>query len=135
MTDALWPFNRESFTPHGYRQNLLRAQALLLAEMERIKRLADTVQYFRVPGSQGALLYYAADRDTLITLLATTGQSIVLRTSPNCPARPSIRSTRRTRAPNRCANSSWTAPARWTCSPPRPCCQTIPESERCGAMT
>jgi len=77
MTDVLWPFNRESFKPHGYRHNLLRAQALLLAEMERIERLADTVQYFRVPGPQGAFLYYAADRDTLITLLATSGQPVV----------------------------------------------------------
>lgn len=44
----LWPWQREGFKPRSHRHNLVRAGALILAELERIERLRVNVQYFRV---------------------------------------------------------------------------------------
>lgn len=36
---AMWPFETEAWKPQDYRRNLVRAAALLLAEIERLDRL------------------------------------------------------------------------------------------------
>lgn len=57
---VLWPWDRASFKPGAHRRNLVRAGALIVAELERLDRLAGSVQYFMrlMPG--GSLELYAA---------------------------------------------------------------------------
>jgi hypothetical protein len=39
--ELFWPWRRPRFRPGDQRENLLRAGALILAELERLDRLAD----------------------------------------------------------------------------------------------
>lgn len=57
----LWPWDRASFKPGTHRHNLVRAGALIVAELERLDRLAGSVQYFMRGLPDGSLELYAAD--------------------------------------------------------------------------
>lgn len=37
-----WPFSQQHFKPRGYRENLVRAAALIAAEIDRVDRMAST---------------------------------------------------------------------------------------------
>lgn len=58
---VLWPWDRASFKPGAHRHNLVRAGALIVAELERLDRLAGSVQYFVRGMPDGSLELYAAD--------------------------------------------------------------------------
>jgi len=43
LTDPTdWPWGKDDWKPKSYRENLVRAAALLIAEIERIDRLSNT---------------------------------------------------------------------------------------------
>lgn len=63
----LWPWATEHWKPSHYRKNLIRAQALLAGELERVERLADRVKFFWV--GEDTEIYAAEDRESLIRYL------------------------------------------------------------------
>ncbi|KQR40784.1 hypothetical protein [Deinococcus sp. Leaf326] len=71
LTRVLWPWTAAELKPHDYRCNLLRAGALVLAELERVERMADTVKFFAV--GESSEIYFARDLDALRDLLAERG--------------------------------------------------------------
>lgn len=68
----LWPWPIETWKPGLYRSNLLRTGALVLAELERLDRLADTVRYWSVE-SDGSEIYAATSFESLIEHLRAEG--------------------------------------------------------------
>lgn len=71
LTRLLWPWTAAELKPHDYRCNLLRAGALIAAELERVERMADAVKFFAV--SESSEVYFARDLDTLRDLLDERG--------------------------------------------------------------
>lgn len=71
LSRLLWPWSAAELKPHDYRCNLVRAGALVLAELQRVERMADVVKFFAV--SESSEIYFARDLDTLRDLLAERG--------------------------------------------------------------
>ena len=46
MGRALWPWEGDTYKPRDLHRNLIRAGALILAEIERLERLADTYTFY-----------------------------------------------------------------------------------------
>ena len=57
----LWPWDRAMFKPRSHRHNLVRAGALILAELERIERVRVAARYYRVDVQDPACAFHRAD--------------------------------------------------------------------------